>query len=125
MLKTKISIGDTVDAEVFKITNFGAFVRLEDGQKGLIHISQIAGSFVKDINSHLKLGDKIKPRVLNIIDNKIDLTLKKPKEVAPSSMKNTGFRSSVFEDKLKIFLEKNKDDKEFSKLDLSRGGAAR
>jgi len=108
MLKTKIAIGDIVDAEVFKVTSFGAFVRLEDGQKGLIHISQIADSFVKDINSHLKLGDKVKARVLNMVDHKIDLTLKKPKEEAPVVAKNKGFRSSVFEDKLNLFLEENK-----------------
>ncbi len=108
MLKTKIAIGDTVDAEVFKVTSFGAFVRLEDGQKGLIHISQIADSFVKDINSHLKLGDKVRARVLNMVDHKIDLTLKKPKEEAPVVAKYKGFKSSVFEDKLNLFLEENK-----------------
>ncbi len=125
MLKTKIAIGDMVDGEVFKVTNFGAFVKLEDGQRGLIHISQIADNFVKDINSHLKLGDRVKARVLNIIDNKIDLTLKKPKEEASSRVKNRGFRSSVFEDKLKLFLEENKGDAQSSKVDLSRGGAVR
>lgn len=125
MLKTKIAIGDVVDAEVFKVTNFGAFVRLEDGQKGLIHISQIADSFVKDINSHLKLGDKVKARVLNIIDNKIDLTLKKPREEDAFYAKNKGFRSSAFEDKLKLFLKENKSDTRSPKIDLSRGGAVR
>ena len=108
MLKTKLAIGDIVDAEVFKVTSFGAFVKLEDGQKGLIHISQIAESFVKDINSHLKLGDKLKARVLNIVDNKIDLTLKQPKVEVTFSVKNKGFKSSAFEDRLNLFLEENK-----------------
>jgi len=108
MLKTKIAIGNIVDVEVFKVTSFGAFVRLEDGQKGLIHISQIADSFVKDINAHLKLGDKVKARVLNMVDHKIDLTLKKQKEEAPVVAKHKGFKSSVFEDKLNLFLEENK-----------------
>jgi len=98
--------GDTVEAEVFKVTSFGAFVKLPDGQKALIHISQIADDFVKNISEHLKLGDKTKARVIKVDGNRIDLTLKKPKESIASYPKNKGFRSSAFEDKLDKFLPK-------------------
>jgi len=98
--------GDTVEAEVFKVTSIGAFVKLPDGQKALIHISQIADDFVKNISEHLKLGDKTKARVIKVDGNRIDLTLKKPKESIASYPKNKGFRSSAFEDKLDKFLPK-------------------
>jgi S1 RNA binding domain protein len=100
----KFNIGDAVDAEVFKITSFGAFVRMNNGQRGFIHISQIAENYVKNISDHLKLGDKVKARIVNIEGDKIDLTLKKPKEDIASYPKGKEFKASVFEDKLKTFL---------------------
>jgi len=96
--------GDLIEAEVFKVTKFGAFVRLADGQRALIHISQVADDFVKNISEHLNLGDKIKARVLKIDGKKIDLTLKKPKDGFVSYPKSKGFKSSPFEDKLKSFF---------------------
>ena len=104
-----IAVGDTVEAEVFKITSFGAFVRLPNQKKGLIHISQVADSFVKDINHHLKVGDKVNARVITISDNKIDLTLKKERPGDNHQLKPKGFRSSDFEDKLKHFLKKSNE----------------
>jgi S1 RNA binding domain protein len=103
--QTSVSIGDTVGAEVFKITNFGAFVKLNNGQRAFIHISQIADNFVKNISDHLRLGDRIKARVLNIEGDKIDLTLKRPKEDITSYPKGKEFKSSTFEDKLNLFLK--------------------
>lgn len=99
-----LKVGDAVEAEVFKITSFGAFVKLPNGKRALIHISQVADNFVKNINDHLKLGDMVKARILNIEEEKIDLTLKKPKEDMVSYPKGKEFKSS-FEDKLKGFLK--------------------
>lgn len=106
---TAIAVGDTVEAEVFKITNFGAFVKLPNNKKGLIHISQVADAFVKDINNYLKVGDKVKARVLTISDSKIDLTLKKEKPANTFHRETRGFRSSDFEDKLKYFLKRSNE----------------
>jgi len=100
-----IRTGGTVEGEVFRITSFGAFLKLQDGQSALIHISQIADGFVKDISQYLKLGDIIKARVLRINAGKIDLTLKKPKvQQVRSYPDGKEFRSSVFEDKLESYL---------------------
>ncbi len=99
----RLKEGDEVEAEVFKITSFGAFVKLADGNKALIHISQVADNFVKNINDHLKLGDIVKARILSIDRGKIDLTLKRPKEDIVSYPKGKEFKSS-FEDKLNGFL---------------------
>lgn len=100
----RLKEGDIVEAEVFKITSFGAFVKLADGRRALIHISQVADNFVKNINDHLKLGDSVKARVLSIEGEKIDLTLKRPKEDLVSYPKGKEFKSS-FEDKLNGFLK--------------------
>lgn len=103
----RLKVGDIVEAEVFKITNFGAFVRLSNSQRAFIHISQVADNFVRNIGDHLRLGAKVKARVLNIEGNKIDLTLKKAKEDATSYPKGKEFKSSEFEDKLKLFLRRS------------------
>ena len=112
-----LNIGDIVEAEVFKVTSFGAFVKLPAGQRGLIHISQVADNFVKNISDHLKLGDKMQARIINIDGNKIDLTLKKPKQEKSDSSaypKAKEFRVNTFEDKLQSFLSKS--DERLSEL---------
>ena len=115
-MQTTLKIGDTVEAEVTSITECGAFVRINGRDLGLIHISQISNSFVKDVNQHLKVGDKLKARVIKLgPGNKIDLTLKSASAVHPAknnsglvathSAGRAGFKSSDFEEKLKRFLE--------------------
>lgn len=108
LAQTEFKIGDVVEAEVFKVTSFGAFAKLPNGQRALIHISQVADRFVKNISDHLKLGDIVKARILNIEGGKIDLTLKKPKEEITSYPKGKEFKSSPFEDKLTGFLPRSR-----------------
>jgi S1 RNA binding domain protein len=100
-------IGDIVEGEVFKITSFGAFIRLCDGKNALIHISQVADGFVENISDYLKLGDKISARILKIDAGKVDLTLKKPKQQPPHYYTSgKDFKSSVLEDSLQGYLAK-------------------
>ncbi len=103
---TESKIGDTIEAEVFKVTSFGAFVKFAE-KKGLIHISQVSDAYIKDINQHFKVGDKVKARIINISqDGKIDLSLRKDKAPA-SKFESKDFKFSDFGQKLKNFLEKN------------------
>lgn len=128
-MQSEIKIGDIVEAEVTKITEFGAFAKINGQALGLVHISQISDSFVKDVNEHLKLGDKIKARVIKLgPGKKIDLSLREqPKEVKPAYVQGpgkarpfhqergrtfglgqrnySGFKSSDFEEKLRKFLQ--------------------
>ena len=71
-----IEVGSKVQGKVTGITNFGAFVELPDGKTGLVHISEVADNYVKDINEHLKVGDEVEVEVIKI-DNKgrVDLKL--------------------------------------------------
>ncbi|MFQ5866498.1 MAG: 30S ribosomal protein S1 [bacterium] len=55
----KYLVGSNVQGKVVHLTNFGAFVELEPGIEGLIHISQVAKRRVKDIRDVLKVGDKV------------------------------------------------------------------
>src|SRR5690625_8015013 len=73
-----IEVGSKVKGKVTGITNFGAFVELENKSTGLVHISEVADSYVKDINEHLTVGDEITVKVINVEkDGKIGLSIKK------------------------------------------------
>lgn len=66
-----IEIGSKVQGKVTGITNFGAFVELPGGTTGLVHISEVADSYVKDVNDHLKVGDEVTVKVLSEKEGKI------------------------------------------------------
>jgi S1 RNA binding domain protein len=76
-----IEVGSKVQGKVTGITNFGAFVELPEGATGLVHISEVADNYVKDINEHLKVGDEVTVKVINVEkDGKIGLSIRKAKD---------------------------------------------
>lgn len=76
-----IEVGSKLQGKVTGITNFGAFVELPEGATGLVHISEVADNYVKDINDHLKVGDEVEVKVINVEkDGKIGLSIKKAKD---------------------------------------------
>ena len=77
-----LNTGDIVDCTVEQIMPYGVFVRIaENGRKGMIHISELSYSFVKDINEILKLQDKIKAKIIKIDERgRIDLSIKQTTE---------------------------------------------
>ena len=78
-----IEVGSKVQGKVTGITNFGAFVELPGGSTGLVHISEVADNYVKDINEHLKVGDIVEVKVMNVeADGKIGLSIRKAKPQA-------------------------------------------
>ena len=78
-----IEVGSKVQGKVTGITNFGAFVELPDGKTGLVHISEVADNYVKDINEHLKVGDVVEVKVMNVeADGKIGIINSKAKPQA-------------------------------------------
>ena len=80
-----LTVGTVVEGTVVGITNFGAFVQIEGAGTGLIHISEIANEYVRDVNNHLKMNEKVKVKVLNVdpSNGKVDLSLKQA--AAPST----------------------------------------
>ncbi len=74
-------VGSILDGKVTGITKFGAFVDLSDGKTGMVHISEVAPTYVKDIKDHLTENQTVKVKVLNIgEDGKISLSIKKAME---------------------------------------------
>ena len=103
-----IEVGSKLQGKVTGITNFGAFVELEKGKVGLVHISEVADNYVKDINDHLAIGDEIKVKVINVEkDGKIGLSIKKAKD--KSERQNSRERAESFELKMSRFLKDSED----------------
>ncbi|HZG69931.1 MAG TPA: S1 domain-containing RNA-binding protein [Chondromyces sp.] len=76
-----IEVGSKLQGKVTGITKFGAFVELPGGSTGLVHISEVADNYVKDINDHLKVGDEVEVKVINVeSDGKIGLSIRKAKD---------------------------------------------
>ncbi len=144
-----IEVGGVVEGTVTGITKFGAFVDLTDGKVGLVHISEVADVYVNDVKDFLKVGQKVKVKILSVDDHgKIGLSIKRlqPKkpevpEGAPAQSANSArrpvsndFRGRPagrypagpvsFEDKLSKFL-KDSDERLTDlrrKTDSKRGG---
>ena len=77
----QLTVGQIVEGKITGITNFGVFVDLGEGKSGLVHISEVARSYVSDIKEFVKLNDVVKMKVLNIgEDGKISLSIKKALE---------------------------------------------
>ena len=114
-----LEVGSIVEGIVTGITDFGAFVEVEKGRTGLVHISEVAEDYVKDIKNYLKRGQKIKVKVLNIDkDGKISLSIKqaglpkkktvKPREVNWEKELETPSPTN-FEDKMSKFLKDSEE----------------
>ncbi len=71
----KFEVGQVVDGEVKRIVDFGAFVEIAPGLDGLLHISKIAKERVEVISDHIKIGDKVKVKILEQKGHKISLEL--------------------------------------------------
>lgn len=79
-----VEVGKVVEGKVSGITSFGAFIQLPEGKTGLVHISEIAEEYVKDINAHLKESQVVKVKVVSVDKNgKISLSIKKAMEPRP------------------------------------------
>ena len=125
-----LKVGSIVDGTVVNITNFGAFVEVE-GKTGLVHISEVSDTFVKDVRDYLKEKDKLKVKVLAIDENgKISLSIKqaeqkrtaRPAEIDWEKEKDRSNQSS-FEDRLSKFLKDSEDRfQDIKKHQESRGG---
>lgn len=137
-----LDVGTIVNGKVKSIAPFGAFVEMEDGTTGLVHISEVNSNYVKDINEHLVVGQEVKVKILSVDEKgKVNLSIKKAMENAPKPQaKPQGFRGGGetwtkpasgpmdFEDMLSKF--KQESDEKIQKLDLTkrssrRGGGGR
>lgn len=145
----EFGVGSILEGKVTGITKFGAFVSLPDNKSGLVHISEIAYSYVNDVKDHLKEGQSVKVKVIGIDENgRINLSIKKamdppprpagqgrsmngPRSGGAPRAQGGGFRRSApaepatFEDRLKQFMQAS--DSKLSELRYmdKRGGSRR
>ena len=74
----ELNVGSIVDGKVTGIMKFGAFVSLPDGRSGLVHISEIAYTYVNEVSDFLQVGQEVKVKVIGIDPNgRINLSIKK------------------------------------------------
>lgn len=104
----KYKVGDVVEGVVLKCMDFGAFVEIEPGLEGLVHISEISEERILNVSDVLNVGDKIKVKILQIDnkENRISLSMKDtvliPKEDL-EKFNDTGFAGTSLADLLKDF----------------------
>jgi S1 RNA binding domain protein len=104
-----IEVGATITATVMRIENYGAFLQLEDGRMGLVHISEIDRNYVKDVREHLREGDSVEAKVVAIKDDgKIDLSIKALQDPAPPRPSRRG-SDPEFEQMLKKFMRQSEE----------------
>ncbi len=74
----ELTVGQIVEGKITGITNFGVFVDLGNSVTGMVHISEVASTFVSEIRDHVKINDVVKMKVLTIGDDgKISLSIKR------------------------------------------------
>jgi S1 RNA binding domain protein len=112
-----LQIGSILEGTVVNITNFGAFVEI-GGKTGLVHISEISDSYVKDIRRHLKEQDKVKVKVIGIdTDGRISLSIRQAAPIKRSQkpadidweFEKKKAAGATFEDRVSKFLKESEE----------------
>ena len=119
----ELTVGAILEGKVRSITNFGAFISLPENQTGLVHISEVANTFVSDVRQHLTEGQDVKVMVIGTENGKINLSIKRleakptregaprrefsqprPARTAPTPPPAPKTADQLFEEKLKAFM---------------------
>lgn len=94
----QLEVGNIYEGKVTGITKFGAFVELDKDTTGMVHISEVANTFVSEIKDHLTEGQTVRVKVLNLGDDgKISLSIKKalPQQERPNKFRNGNQRQGA------------------------------
>ena len=122
----ELTVGAILDGKVKSITNFGAFISLPENKTGLVHISEVANTYVSDVREHLTEGQEVKVMVLSAEAGKVNLSIKRleakpvreeraPRRDSPSRQVRTAptpppapkTADQLFEEKLKQFMSES------------------
>ncbi|MBR3978977.1 MAG: S1 RNA-binding domain-containing protein [Oscillospiraceae bacterium] len=111
----EFTTGAVLDGKVKSITSFGAFIALPENKSGLVHISEVANTYVSDVRQHLTEGQEVKVMVIGNENGKLNLSIKRleakpqrevrPVKVAPPAEPKTA--DQLFEEKLKAFMSES------------------
>lgn len=109
--------GEIIEGKITGITKFGVFVNLGDGKSGMVHISEVANTFVNDINEILKIGDTVKAKILNISDDgKISLSIKKAAEPPKKQFRERKIASAYKPDNSYTWMPKKQEPASFEEM---------
>ncbi len=100
-----IEVGSVLEGTVTGITNFGAFVELPGGVTGLVHISEVADAYVKDVRDYLKDKEKVKVKVIAVDKGKVGLSIKQVN--ASPKRQESKVPQVSFEDRLNKFMKES------------------
>jgi len=115
-----LEVGSIIEGTVVKITHYGAFVELSDGKSGLVHISEIADTYVKDVRDYLKEQERVRVKILGVNERgKLDLSVKQA--LSPEERMVRARAKVSFEEKLKAFMKESEE----RLLDLKRNTEAK
>ncbi|MEW6048555.1 MAG: S1 RNA-binding domain-containing protein [Bacillota bacterium] len=120
-----VEVGSIIEGKVTGITHFGAFVELPDGETGLVHISEIADTYVRDVRDYLTENQVVKVKVINVADGKIGLSIR---QVYGPPQRTGGrgarARNASFEEKLQRFLKESEQRQQDLRrsVESKRGG---
>lgn len=117
----ELTVGSVYPGKVSGIAKFGVFVELDKNTTGLVHISEVASSFVNDINDFVKVGDEVKVKVLSIDNGKNSLSIKAAAETDRSNVdfkKNSDFKRKNSKPQVFDGINKSKSDAPMSFEDM-------
>ena len=126
-------VGAIHAGKVTGITKFGAFVTIAPGKSGLVHISEIASTYVSDVREYLAEGQDVMVKVISVDQSgRMNLSIKSAGPVVESeapqpqrSRQNTVVQEPSFEDKLKRFMQDSDNKMSGLKQYSDRKGARR
>lgn len=90
----ELTVGAILEGKVKSITNFGAFIALPENHTGMVHISEVANTYVSDIRQHLTEGQDVKVMVIGVDGGKVNLSIKRL-EPKPQRTGGGNFRSGA------------------------------
>ena len=109
-MPSMVEIGAIVEGVVVKVMEYGAIVKLDTGESGMVHISQVDKNYVKNINEHIKENDRVTVKVVGQKeDGKIDLSIKQAEPGYEDRPVRRGGRDPEFEQKLKKFMNQSQE----------------
>lgn len=134
----QLEVGKIYEGKVTGITKFGAFVDLEKGKTGMVHISEVSSDYIEKVEDHLTLNQVVKVKVLNIDDKgKIALSIKqtqsRPNNKRFNNNNNRGgsnFKTKKrepanFEDMLNKFMQTSDERMSDMKVNLNKRSSRR
>ena len=101
----KYKIGDLVEGEITGIVNFGAFLKFpigeeEESLEGLVHISELDWQLIEDPSQVVKVGQKVKAKIIDIANNKISLSVKALKKDPWQDVEKKYKKGDIFKGKV-------------------------